>query len=105
MPRLFSYGSLREPKVQLATFGRLLAGLPDELLGFELGRALNKQLANVTRASDSSRVAGMVFEVTPEELLAADRYERADAYVRMAVTLASGVEAWVYVYSCTLTKE
>ena len=31
MPRLFSYGSLRESRVQLATFGRLLSGQPDEL--------------------------------------------------------------------------
>ena len=35
MPLVFSYGSLREDRVQLATFGRLLAGRRDELVGFE----------------------------------------------------------------------
>jgi gamma-glutamylcyclotransferase (GGCT)/AIG2-like uncharacterized protein YtfP len=104
MPRLFSYGSLRESRVQLATFGRLLSGQPDELVGFELGRALraDKQLANVIRNGRSdSRVPGMAFEVSDVELLAADEYERADDYVRRAVSLASGADAWVYVDSKT----
>lgn len=99
MPRLFSYGSLRESGVQLATFGRLLSGQPDELVGFELGRAprADKQLANVVRnGRGDSRVPGMSFEVSEAELQAADEYERADDYVRIAVALASGAEAWVY---------
>jgi gamma-glutamylcyclotransferase (GGCT)/AIG2-like uncharacterized protein YtfP len=37
-----------------------------------------------------------VFEITAEELAAADRYEVAD-YKRVAAPLASGVTAWVYV--------
>lgn len=104
MPRLFSYGSLRESRVQLATFGRLLSGQPDELVGFELGRAprADKQLANVIRNGRSdSRVPGMSFEVSEAELLAADAYERDDDYARIAVSLASGTEAWVYVDSRT----
>ena len=100
MPRLFSYGSLRESKVQVATFGRMLDGQKDELIGFELGttRRADKTFANVTRSErNDSHVAGMVFEVTEAELLAADEYERADDYVRIAASLASGGEAWVYV--------
>jgi gamma-glutamylcyclotransferase (GGCT)/AIG2-like uncharacterized protein YtfP len=42
------------------------------------------------------RVAGTVFEITAEELAAADRYEVAD-YKRVAASLASGLTAWVYV--------
>jgi hypothetical protein len=41
-------------------------------------------------------VAGVVFEITAEELVAADRYEVAQ-YFRVEVTLKSGVKAWVYV--------
>jgi hypothetical protein len=33
---LLSYGTLQQPAVQLATFGRLLAGRPDALPGFAL---------------------------------------------------------------------
>ena len=35
MPLLFAYGTLQEENVQLSTFGRLLHGHRDELLGFE----------------------------------------------------------------------
>ena len=42
------------------------------------------------------QVAGRVFEVTAEELTAADRYEVAD-YKRISAPLVSGLTAWVYV--------
>lgn len=96
MPFLFAYGTLQDGDVQRATFGRLLQGEADALVGFERSTARN--LANVSftgRAND--RVAGMVFEVTDADLSAADRYERRAAYARIAGTLASGREAWVYV--------
>jgi hypothetical protein len=35
MPLLFSYGTLQQDNVQLSTFGRLLHGHTDELVGFE----------------------------------------------------------------------
>jgi hypothetical protein len=35
MPLLFSYGTLQQEHVQLSTFGRLLQGQRDELVGFE----------------------------------------------------------------------
>jgi hypothetical protein len=35
MPLLFSYGTLQQEAVQVSTFGRLLEGQPDELIGFE----------------------------------------------------------------------
>ena len=35
MPLLFSYGTLRQEAVQLSTFGRVLRGHPDQLVGFE----------------------------------------------------------------------
>lgn len=50
----------------------------------------------VRTGNDADRVPGMVFAITPAELAAADKYEVAD-YERVAVTLASGAQAWVYV--------
>ena len=100
MPRLFSYGSLREARVQLAIFGRVLAGREDALPGFELCTVQRgeRQLANVVRGMDThSRVPGMVFEISDAELAAADEYERPDAYTRIPVQLTSGIEAWVFV--------
>ena len=109
MPLLFSYGTLQEEDVQLSTFGRLLQGQRDELLGFEqsLVRIEDPQLvatsgkthhANVTfNGRNDSRVSGTVFEVTDAELAAADQYEQVAAYKRITARLASGKHAWVYV--------
>jgi DNA gyrase inhibitor GyrI len=109
MPLLFSYGTLQQADVQLSTFGRLLDGESDELPGFEqsLGRIEDPGVAatsgrthnaNVTfNGRDDSRVSGVVFVVSDAELAAADRYEQNAAYHRVAVLLASGRQAWVYV--------
>jgi hypothetical protein len=109
MPLLFSYGTLQQPDVQLSAFGRLLSGDRDVLPGFEpslvriddpamvsaLGRTHH---ANVTfNGRPDSRVSGTVFEVTDEELAAADRFEQPFSYKRILITLASGKRAWAYV--------
>jgi gamma-glutamylcyclotransferase (GGCT)/AIG2-like uncharacterized protein YtfP len=111
MPLVFSCGTLQQDDVQLSTFGRLLGGHRDELPGCELSRVRieDPQLAasigrthhdNVTfNGRSDSRVSGTVFEFTDAELAAADMYERVAAYIRVAVTLASGTQAWVYVHA------
>ena len=108
MPLLFSYGTLQQESVQRATFGRPLNGRPDALVGFEQARVLIEDLQVVATSAHThhpivrpatdpaARVAGTVFEVTHEQLRCADAYEVA-AYRRVAVTLASGNRAWVYV--------
>jgi gamma-glutamylcyclotransferase (GGCT)/AIG2-like uncharacterized protein YtfP len=107
MPLLFSYGTLQQEAVQHSTFGRLLRGEPDELVGFEQGlfevedpefvatsgKAHHAIVAFTGRPD--ARVRGTVFEVTDAELARADAYEPA-GYRRVAATLASGKEAWVY---------
>lgn len=109
MPLVFSYGTLREPAVQRATYGRLLAGRADALVGFvivrvpiadparaaALGRPDNVDARHTGIATD--RVEGMAFEISDSELVATDGYERPDGYVRRKVILASGREAWVFV--------
>ena len=111
MPLVFSYGTLLQDDVQLATFSRLLHGQRDELPGFEhsLVRIDDPIVAatsgkthhsNVTFiGGDDRRVSGTVFEFTDAELAAADRYEQLADYIRVAATLASGRQAWVYVHA------
>jgi len=106
--RLFSYGTLRQEGVQIASFGRLLNGAGDVLPGYRLSMieitdkdVIGKSDANfhpiVAKSDDpADGVAGMVFEVTQAELAAADAYEVSD-YKRVLARLKSGVEAWVYV--------
>ena len=106
--RLFSYGTLQLDAVQLSTFGRLLDGSADVLPGFEQAMVLLEDAEVVAPSGQTHHpilsysgnpahsVAGKVFRISPDELAQADRYEVA-AYRRVSVTLASGLQAWVYV--------
>ena len=105
---LFSYGTLQDPQVQVATFGRRLAGYPDALPGYSLSTieitdpgviAASGQARHpimTATGDDNDQVEGAVFEVTPAELGAADRYE-AGEYRRVRVRLESGTDAWAYI--------
>lgn len=108
MERLFSYGTLQQENVQLTTFGRLLSGAPDALVGFKqdlveitdpdvLAKSGERFHPIVMRSDDAAdRVPGTMFEISTAELAAADAYEVA-AYERVSAPLASGLTAWVYV--------
>jgi Gamma-glutamyl cyclotransferase, AIG2-like len=105
--RLFSYGTLQQDEVQLAAFGRNLAGEPDALTGYRVtmssssdqnfnassGATRHRNLVFTGNTSDV--VEGTVFRVTTAELEQADAYEPYD-YKRVQVSLRSGIEAWVY---------
>lgn len=107
MPKLFSYGTLQQTDVQLATFGRELTGEADALPGFALHwltitdpdviRTSGKtEHPLLKRSHGGAPIPGRCFDVTDAELAQADAYEVAD-YVRIEVTLASGTIAFVYV--------
>lgn len=107
MPLLFSYGTLQQKQVQLANFGRELAGSKDVLQGYIVGeleitdervlRESGKAIHPILRFSGDplDEVAGTVFEITEQELARADDYE-VDDYVRVAAVLKSGKTAWIY---------
>ena len=111
MPLLFSYGTLQQDNVQISTFGRLLSGEKDELVGFEqslveiedpeerAATGKNHHANAVFNGDPASRVSGTVFEISDAELAAADEYELPARYERISTTLASGKEAWVYVHA------
>ncbi|MBW8309271.1 MAG: gamma-glutamylcyclotransferase [Candidatus Paracaedibacteraceae bacterium] len=113
MEKLFSYGTLQYEEVQLATFKRLLQRKTDVLCGYRLedlqitdpqviqlsGKAVHQIL--VASGNMDDQVKGMIFELSKAELRQADEYE-VDDYVRIAVNLASGLQAWVYAHRSTL---
>ena len=105
---LFSYGTLRDPAVQRALFGRVVEGFDDTLTGFVLESvAITDPMIIKTsgsdrhpilrRSSELHEVRGSALLLTHSELAAVDRYEVAD-YARTAVKLASGRTAHVYVH-------
>jgi len=105
---LFSYGTLQLEKVQIESFGRKLNGTKDSLKGYRLTQLeitdetvlqqSEQQFHPIAIPSNNAedKVDGVVFEITKEELLQADKYEVAD-YKRISVTLESGKKAWIYV--------
>ena len=107
---LFSYGTLRQREVQLRTFGRELDGRPDAIVGYELDYVTitdphvvatsGSDRHPILRPSDRAGAAieGTVFAISEADLAAADEYE-VDDYVRVAVPLRSGEQAWVYVFA------
>lgn len=107
MPYLFSYGTLQQESVQLASFGRILKGKPDALPGWrrEMVEILDAEVFCLSGerchpilvpGDADDQIQGMVFEVSDEDLLRADAYEVAD-YKRIQARLKSGLEAFVYV--------
>lgn len=106
--KLFSYGTLQYEAVQLSTFGRKLAGMPDVLMEYNLAQLEIKD-PGVIRTSGTGthpiliytgkkldEVPGVVFDISQEELEQADKYEVKD-YKRVKARLRSGMDAWVYV--------
>jgi Gamma-glutamyl cyclotransferase, AIG2-like len=105
---LFSYGTLRQPEVQMALFGRLLDGQADVLPGYAVSPLQITDPAVIAKSGTAHHTAahqtgdpldevpGTVFRITRAELAVADAYEVSDCK-RVTVVLGSGIEAFVYV--------
>lgn len=105
---LFSYGTLQQQDVQRDTFGRLLKGIKDSVLGYVIdqirisnkevlttsGKEFHPILRKTNRSED--QVQGTVFQLTRQELAQADEYE-VDDYVRVSAVTKLGQQVWVYV--------
>ena len=109
MPLLFSYGTLQQEEVQRATFGRLphrpagRAGRVRAGTGADRGSAGHRHQRQdapshrqAQRRSGQPRAGHASSRSRDAEIRSADQYEVA-AYRRIAVQLASGAQAWVYV--------
>jgi gamma-glutamylcyclotransferase (GGCT)/AIG2-like uncharacterized protein YtfP len=106
--RLFSYGTLQDGNVQLATFQRLLEGHRDSILGYKVSQieitdeeviassGLTHHPILLFTGNETDTVDGTVFNITAADLAAADEYEASD-YKRVTVPLQSSGTAWVYV--------
>src|ERR1700721_2235142 len=107
MAHLFSYGTLQQESVQIASFGRALKGKSDALPGWrrEMVEIIDAEvfclsgerfLPILGRGDDGGEFPGMVFEISEGKNQRADAYEVAE-YKRITVRLKSGLEAFVYV--------
>ena len=104
---LFSYGTLQKTEVQAELFGRTLIGFPDSLRNYKttqieirnpefvLKSAQRLHSIAIRTSDNTDTITGTALEITPEELLIADKYEP-EEYKRVQVTLDSGGHAWIY---------
>ncbi|MBB5121662.1 hypothetical protein AF335_08000 [Streptomyces eurocidicus] len=102
---LFSFGTLRDERVQTALFGRAVPSTPASLAGHTTrpqpitdpaviaASGLDVHLTLERRIG--AAVEGAVLHLTDRELAAADAYE-VDDYARRRVRLSSGESAWAY---------
>ncbi|WP_329403659.1 GDSL-type esterase/lipase family protein [Streptomyces virginiae] len=102
---LFSFGTLRDERVQTALFGGAVPTSPASLAGYTT-RPLKITDPAVIAASGldvhlilerrlGASVEGAVLHLTDQELAAADAYE-VDDYTRRRVVLSSGATTWAY---------
>lgn len=106
MHRLFSYGTLQNPRVQAELWGGAVPSSTATLPGYavedlEISDPAVVELSGSDRHPSLVRriensVDGVVMELDEEQMAAADRYELAD-YVRRDVRLADGTHCWAYV--------
>ena len=108
MPNLFSYGTLQKEEVQMETFGRLLNGEKDTLLGYvlkmveitdrEVLRKSGQQFHPIIDFTGNlnDKVEGVLFEISEAEILNADEYE-VDDYKRIEIEFQSGKKGFIYV--------
>lgn len=105
--KVFSYGTLRQANVQLAHYGREVPTVPESLPSWKLdwiqitdpdviAASGSDRHPILRRGLDTDLVEGAYLELNDTELAATDKYEVSD-YKRQSVTLASGLQAFVYV--------
>ena len=96
---LFAYGTLRDPDVQRAVFGREPETEVDSLAGYRLATVSigGGTYRTLRPAPDGGeRIEGLVLRLRAPELARADSYEGDTDYVRVGVALESGRNAFVY---------
>ena len=105
---LFSYGTLQQDNVQMATYGRYLNGHLDSLSGYRLDKIKIEDKAVILTSGKNYHpiavktelandcIEGTIFELSETELQQTDHYE-VDEYQRVLETFASFKQAWVYV--------
>lgn len=104
--RLFCYGTLLQPDIQLAVFGHRVDVEADTLPGYTKGPltigdpaviALSGQTEHpFARQQLGAEVAGATLLLSATDLARADAYEVSD-YERIEVVLSSGTKAYTFV--------
>ncbi|MFJ1793124.1 GDSL-type esterase/lipase family protein [Kitasatospora griseola] len=92
---LFAHGTLLDPQVQAALFGRTVPTTPASLTGHTAGPLEIADGSRNLRREFGGTVEGAVLHLTERELAAADAHA-GDDFARRRVLLGSGEPAWAH---------
>ena len=96
MEKLFAYGTLLEPHIQMEVFGRELVGEATRLKNY---RKIEVILGGVAypslQFSPEDSVEGILYKVSLTDLASADEYE-GEEYQRILTVVDNGRRAWVF---------
>lgn len=102
MQKLFTYGTLQHEDIQEDLFGRILEGTPEILIGYIVNKIQIEEEFGmidypiiVATENPEDTIHGIVYEVSAQDLVQADRYEGVH-YKRVEVYLQSKQKAWAY---------
>lgn len=95
MAKLFSYGTLQNPEVQVEAIGRTVTGTRDVLKGYQKTTIEVNGGAYSILVPGNEEIVGVVLDLSEKELDELDIFETS-AFRRVEVTLESGTKAWVY---------
>ncbi|TVQ17325.1 MAG: gamma-glutamylcyclotransferase [Bacteroidetes bacterium] len=105
MEKLFVYGTLLEPAIQLQLFGRIISPLCTAVLkGWT--KKTDKEYPYLI-PDDNALTIGSIIELSAAELAIADQWEevpREYLRVKLPVTLPTGNEINVWVYVCATNR-
>ena len=98
MKKIFAYGTLLDPNIQMEVLGRVLDGTTSSVAGY---RVLSNYVVNgvwypIAVKDVNSIVAGKWFEVADDEFIKLDEYETND-YIRAVLKTTDGIEVHMYV--------
>ena len=95
--KLFVYGSLKDPQVQLRIIGRTIEGISDSLIGYKKDKVFLEDIEYPALVAQvNGKIDGLILEVTDDEFVKLDAYET-NAYKRITEKLKSGENAFVYI--------
>ena len=98
MKKIFAYGTLLDPVVQMEVLGRTETGTFAVVDGYRVlyDYEVNGVEYPIAIKDSTSKVLGKFFDITDEDLSLIDEYETND-YIRKIVKTTEGIEAHMYV--------
>ena len=96
--KLFSYGTLQDPMIQLRLLGRLLNRRPASINGWHKTKVFAEDGWYPAIKKGKEQIWGSILEIEEKDFTALDEYE-GSAYKRIQTRTSEGESVFVYILS------